>query len=131
MATKVSPYELAFLLQSPWVMLSDEANAQGKSVAVELVQEKMSEALRRMVEYQCKMRLLFDRRVSLQYFQPGDLVLRRIKATGKKMDKLDPKWEGPFRIVQGFEGRAFKLETTERDPIPWTWNMKHLRRFYV
>jgi hypothetical protein len=62
-----------------------------KSVAVELVQEKRNEALRRMVKYQCRMRLAFDRRVSPKYFQPRDLVLRRVEAMGKKVDKLDPK----------------------------------------
>jgi hypothetical protein len=42
-------------------MLYEEAdNTEGKSVAMELVQER-SEALRRMVEYQRKMRLAFDK----------------------------------------------------------------------
>jgi hypothetical protein len=49
----------------------------------------------------------------------------------KKVDKLDLKWEGPFRVVRGFEGSAFKLETTEGDPIPQAWNMEHLYHFYV
>jgi hypothetical protein len=70
--TNVSHYELVFgmdavtpvetLLQSPQVMQYDEAeNAEGKCVAMELVQERRSEALRKMVEYQHKMRLAFDR----------------------------------------------------------------------
>jgi ribosomal protein L21E len=124
----VSPYELAFgmdvvtpvetLLQSPQVMHYDEVdNAEGKYVVVELVQERR-EILRRMVEYQRKMKLTFDRRVSPKYFQSGDLVLRRVEATGKKVDKLDQKWEGPFRVVRGFNERAFKLEIADGDPIP-------------
>jgi hypothetical protein len=61
MATNVSPYELTFgmdavtpvetLLQSSRVMSYEEIiNAEGKSVAVKLVQEKKNEALRMMVE---------------------------------------------------------------------------------
>jgi hypothetical protein len=95
------------------------------------VQEKRSEALRRMVEYQRRMRLAFDRRVFPKYFQPGDLVVRCVEATDKKVDKLDPKWEEYFRVIRGFDGRAFKLETIEGDPIPRAWNMEHLHRFYV
>jgi hypothetical protein len=77
--TNVSPYELAFgmdvvtpvetLLRYPQVMHYDEVdNAKGKYVVVELVQER-SEILRRMVEYQRKMKLTFNRRVSPKYFQ--------------------------------------------------------------
>jgi hypothetical protein len=141
-ATNVSPYELAFsmdavtpmetLLQFPRVMLYDEVgNTEGKRMGVELLQERRSEALRRMIEYQRKMMLAFDRRVSPKYFQPGDLVLRRVEVTGKKVDKLDPKWEEPFRVIRDFNGRAFKLKTTEGDPIPRAWNIEHICRFYV
>jgi hypothetical protein len=42
------------------MMYEEAENIKEKSVAVELVQEKRSEALRRMVEYQRRMRLVFD-----------------------------------------------------------------------
>jgi hypothetical protein len=81
-AINISSYELAFgmdavtsmktLLHSPRVMLYEEVgNTEGKSVAVELVQERRSEALRRMIEYQRKMRLAFDQRVSPEVFSTG------------------------------------------------------------
>jgi hypothetical protein len=63
-------------------------NEEENFLVVELAQEKRNEAQRRRVEYQRKMRLAFDKRVATKYFHYGDLVLRRMEATGKKSRQI-------------------------------------------
>ena len=141
-ATNRSPYELAFgmeavtpielLVPSPRVACHElTANREGKLLALDSVDELREEARLRMTEYQRKVKKAFDKRVAPRHFQRGDLVLRKVEATGKKVDKLDPAWEGPFEVVRGFEGRAYQLATMERVAIPRSWNAEHLRRFYA
>ena len=106
-------------------------NRAGKLLALDLVEELRDEARLHMTEYQRQVKKAFDKRVAPRHFQPGDLVLRKVEATGKNADKLDPAWEGPFEVLRGFEGRAYKLATIDGVPIPRSWNAEHLRRFYA
>jgi hypothetical protein len=45
-------------------------------------------------------------------------MLRKVEATGKQISKLDPAWEGPFRVVYSNHNGAYKLETMEDNEIP-------------
>jgi hypothetical protein len=125
-AINISSYELAFgmdavtsmktLLHSPRVMLYEEVgNTEGKSVAVELVQERRSEALRRMIEYQRKMRLAFDQRVSPEVFFNREISsFNAWRSRAKRWTSCILSGKDPFRVVRAFDGRAFKLKTIER-----------------
>jgi hypothetical protein len=84
----------------------------------------------RNIEYKKRVRHAFDKRIIPWQFQPRELVLRKIEATGKKVAKLDPAWEGPFRVIRSYENRAYKLEEMDGIEVPRTWNVEHLRRFY-
>ena len=105
-------------------------SVQKENALDELVDLRMRVKLK-MVEYQRRMRRAFDAHITPRHFQPGDLVLRKVEATGKQVGKLDPAWEGPFIVVRSYEGRAYKLSTEDGQLIPRTWNIEHLRKFYV
>jgi hypothetical protein len=51
------------------------------------------------MEYQRRFKKAFDKIVAPNHFQQGDLVLRKIEATRKKVGKLDAAWEEPFRLM--------------------------------
>ncbi|KAL0457806.1 UNVERIFIED_CONTAM: hypothetical protein Slati_0407800 [Sesamum latifolium] len=59
----------------------------------------------------------------------GDLVLWRVD-TLKPVRKLDPKWEGPFKITGIIETGAYELEDGEGCPLSRPWNVHNLRKFY-
>ena len=56
-------------------------------------------------------------------------MLRRVLSR-EGLHKLLPMWEGPFKVVHVSRPGAARLETQEGVPIPNTWNIEHLRRFY-
>ncbi|KAJ4818482.1 Pol-polyprotein [Rhynchospora pubera] len=105
-------------------------NNEKKLVELETIYELREEARARMAEYQRKMRKNFDKKVAPKHFQPGDLVLRSVEATGKHIGKLDPAWDGPFIVTRSIEGRAYRLQDLAGRDLPNAWNAVHLRKFY-
>ncbi|GAA0158802.1 hypothetical protein LIER_15738 [Lithospermum erythrorhizon] len=53
----------------------------------------------KMQKYKKEMAKFYNRRVKNRQFVAGDLVLRMFKASrAKDVNKLNPKWEGPYRV---------------------------------
>ncbi|XP_073300524.1 uncharacterized protein [Primulina huaijiensis] len=50
-------------------------------------------------------------RVILRSFQVGDLVMRKVQE--EQREKLDPKWEGPFKVIERLSSGAYNLETAQ------------------
>ena len=55
-----------------------------------------------MASYQQRTTNLYNRWVRQHTFQAGDLVLRRVfeNTTDLAAEKLQPNWEGPYKIVR-------------------------------
>ncbi|KAL0312888.1 UNVERIFIED_CONTAM: hypothetical protein Sradi_5688100 [Sesamum radiatum] len=51
----------------------------------------------------------YNARVKSRNFQVGDLVMRKAEASGP-VGKLDPKWEGPYKVVEIVNGGAYRLQ---------------------
>ncbi|RDX97493.1 Tf2-9, partial [Mucuna pruriens] len=80
-------------------------------------------------EYAAKARVArkYDQKVIYRDFEVGDIVLRKT-TLGAEKNKLTPKWEGPFRIIERVGKGAYRLEHLDRRRIPRTWNASSLRR---
>ena len=79
--------------------------------------------------YQQLARRYQSRDVRAKTYNVGELVLRLPR---KKMDKLKPKWEGPFIIDQVLTGGAYRLRDALDNRLePNPWNTTRLRRFYA
>jgi hypothetical protein len=96
MATGKSPYELAFGMDvvTPMELLNEslrvtncdrELNEEEKVMALEEIDELRTNARLHNIEYKKRVRHAFDKRITPRQFQPGDLVLRKVEATGKKV----------------------------------------------
>ncbi|KAL0381905.1 UNVERIFIED_CONTAM: hypothetical protein Slati_4563500 [Sesamum latifolium] len=57
----------------------------------------------------------YNKRVKSRSFQVGDLVLRRVDAL-KPIGKLDPTWEGPYKVTSVIGKGAYELEDPEGRP---------------
>ncbi|KAL0402452.1 UNVERIFIED_CONTAM: hypothetical protein Slati_4275100 [Sesamum latifolium] len=57
----------------------------------------------------------YNKRVKSRSFQVGDLVLRRADAL-KPIGKLDPTWEGPYKVTSVIGKGAYELEDPEGRP---------------
>jgi hypothetical protein len=141
-ATQQSPYSLVYGMEAvtPLKLITpsfridsyDEANnREARAIDLELLPEIRERAQVRIMEYQRWFKKAFEKTIASTHFQHGDLVLRKVESIGKKVEKLDVAWEGPFRIVRSYNNGSYKLETTGRKEIPRSWNARHLRKFYL
>lgn len=94
---------------------------------IKFVKEKMKEAQDRQKSYADK------RRKELE-FQVGEMVyLKRVTLKGKdrtaKMGKLQPRYMGPFRIVERIGPVAYRLELSdELHPFHDVFHVSQLRK---
>ena len=65
-------------------------------------------------------------------FQVGDLVLRKVMGAAKDpiQGKLDPNWEGPYRVTSWQRKDTYHLETLDGQELQHPWNAEHLRKYY-
>jgi ribonuclease HI/transposase InsO family protein len=107
-------------------------NEEGMKLALDLIDEVRDEAHARNVEHQKKASFYYNLRVKERYFRQGDLVLRKVEASGVgQRGKLAPNWEGPYR-VKSVRGRGtYQLETLEGIEVPRTWHASNLKVYYI
>ncbi|XP_074375117.1 uncharacterized protein LOC141716834 [Apium graveolens] len=71
-------------------------------------------------------------RLALGLIDEGDLVLRKIEASGVgERGKLAPNWEGPYKVRKTLGRGSYKLETLNGDEVPRTWHASNLKVYYV
>ncbi|XP_074378449.1 uncharacterized protein LOC141719986 [Apium graveolens] len=109
-----------------------ETNEEGMRLALDLIDEVRDEANARYAEHQRRASLYYNRRVKKRFFQQGDLVLRKIEASGVgERGKLAPNWEGPYKVRKTLGRGFYKLETLNGDEVPRTWHASNLKVYYV
>ncbi|XP_073314712.1 uncharacterized protein [Primulina huaijiensis] len=70
----------------------------------------------------------YNRRVIQRSFQVGDLILRKVQE--EQRGKLDPKWEGAFKIIERLSSGAYYLEDAQGKALKRPWNAYHFRKYY-
>ena len=80
---------------------SEEENDDKLRLNLDCLDEVKDEASSRMTKYQRKMAEYYNKRVKLRQLDIGDLVLRKVTTATKDpvQGKLEPTWEGPYRVV--------------------------------
>ncbi|KAL0303062.1 UNVERIFIED_CONTAM: hypothetical protein Sradi_6174300 [Sesamum radiatum] len=82
---------------------------------LDLIEELREKAFLCIQRYKNIMINSYNKRVKTRSFQVGDLVLRRADAL-KSVGKLDPTWEGPYKITGIIGKGAYELEDPEGHP---------------
>ncbi|GAA0168223.1 hypothetical protein LIER_22988 [Lithospermum erythrorhizon] len=73
----------------------------------------------------------YQQRVKNRKFRVGDLMLKIYSASHpKEVNKLSPKWEGPYRVSLILGPSTYELEEMDGKPVPRTWHASKLRKFY-
>ena len=101
-------------LKSPRVeFTSVEHNEESLRLNLDLLEEKREQALKHVEDYQRKTARYYDRKVRLNSFKPGDLVLKKLLPTRKDLThgKLGPNWEGPYIISRIIRPGNYELQT--------------------
>ena len=70
--------------------------------------------------------------VKLRPLALGDLVLRKVMGNTKNpaWGKLEPNWEGPYRITSVTGIGAYYLEDLDERAVFHPWNVNNLKRYY-
>ncbi|XP_073153005.1 uncharacterized protein [Henckelia pumila] len=83
--------------ESARIIFYDEKNKERRMEDLYFLDEKREAAAIRMEAYKNMIARSYNHRVCRKGFQVGDLVLRRVQEVA--VGKLDPKWEGPYKVV--------------------------------
>ena len=99
---------------------------------LDLVDEIRAAAEQRFARYQDCMAKHYNSRVRHRNFQVGDLILRKVMGAARDptQGKLDPNWEGPYRVISWQRKDTYHLEMLDEQKLPHPWNTKHLRKYY-
>ncbi|XP_075474725.1 uncharacterized protein LOC142505570 [Primulina tabacum] len=124
--SEVLPAEIG--LESARVVLYDEDNDARRAIDLALLEEKRDSASIHMEAYKNRIAQSYNRRVIQRSFQVGDLVLRKVQE--EQRGKLDPKWEGPFKVIERLSCGAYYLENTQGNALKRPWNAYHIRKYY-
>ncbi|XP_050211877.1 uncharacterized protein LOC126662033 [Mercurialis annua] len=90
----------------------DEAkNEEEQKLCLDLLEERREQAALRIEAYKQRMAKYHNKRVKPLSFQVGDLVLRRadIAKGNVGVGKLEPNWEGPYRVTEVGRAGAYKI----------------------
>ncbi|XP_075507601.1 uncharacterized protein LOC142544437 [Primulina tabacum] len=105
----VLPDEIGFELAR--VMFYNEDNDTRQATDLDLLEEKREVASIHMEAYKNRIAQSYNRRVVQRSFQVGDLVLRKVQE--EQRGKLEPKWEGPFKVIERLSSGAYYLEDAQ------------------
>jgi len=96
------------------------------------LEETRNQVNQRLVEYQERMKELFDQHTKDRKLQVGDLVLRwDVRRADKgKHGKFDPLWFGPFKITGQGGNNTFKLENLQGDLLDAPVNGQFLKPYF-
>ena len=78
-----------------------ESNNDQLRINLDYLDEVKEKASNKTTKYQQKMAEYYNKRVKLRQLYIGDLVLRKFTPATKNpaQGKLDPTWEGPYRVI--------------------------------
>ena len=85
-----------------------------------------------MARYQQKMHKYYNQRVKLRRFNLDDMVLRKVSQATRDLakGKLGPTWEGPYKVFHYSKRGSYYLKDLEGNPLPCSWNVEHLKKYY-
>ena len=107
-------------------------NNLAQSQALDLLDERREQALIRLGSYQQQLRKDYNKNVRPRSFQQRDLVLRKVLWSTKNPTegKLGPNWEGPYRVRSLTGTGAYHSEDLDSIPLPRSWNISNLRKYF-
>ena len=109
-----------------------EKNETKLRLNLDLLDGKKDRAEVRQVAYKHYITRYYNQIVKHKFFLPDDLVLRKVTLSTKELnaEKLDPTWEGPYKVTKVFRPGTYWLEDMNENALPHTWNTEHSKKYY-
>ncbi|KAM1476610.1 hypothetical protein FF1_038104 [Malus domestica] len=98
-----------------------------------LTEEKREQTITHIATYQQQLISSYNKRAKIWQFQSGDLILRKafIIAQREGSKKMDPIWEGPYKISRVGGKDSYILATMNDKEIEKQWNAYNLKKYHV
>nr|GEU42396.1 reverse transcriptase domain-containing protein [Tanacetum cinerariifolium] len=113
-------------------MMIKEGNEEDMRFNLDLLQERKKAVAIREARYKMKMEHYYNKRVRPMSFKEGEYVYRKIKASRvENLEKIGPKWEGPYLVVEAYQNGSYKLRTMDDSEVPRVWHEINMRRCYL
>jgi hypothetical protein len=96
----------------------------------DLLEPERMKAVKNLQPYQNETRAWRDKKVKLKDIEAGDLVLLQSQLT-EASGKLEPKWTGPFVVIEKTRPGSFHLANNEGRVLEHSWNANNLHHFYI
>ncbi|KAL2228596.1 UNVERIFIED_CONTAM: Retrovirus-related Pol polyprotein from transposon 17.6 [Sesamum indicum] len=107
-----------------------EVNQDQRNFDLTVIEEKRDAAYARILHYKGLMMNSHDRKIRPRQLQVGDLVLKNVEAS-KHVGKLEPPWDGPYKVVEIRKKGTYKLQDMQGQDLPRSWNIQNLKKFYA
>ncbi|KAL2226664.1 UNVERIFIED_CONTAM: hypothetical protein Sindi_2025100 [Sesamum indicum] len=107
-----------------------ERNSQERSFDLTVIEEGRDRAYAKILRYKIMLTRNYNRRVRPRSSQVDDLVLKKVEVS-KHVGKLDPTWEGPYKVVEIRRKATYILQDLEGKNLPRSWNVHNLKKFYA
>ena len=127
----VIPVELG-MLSFRTLNFDKENNEAELRLNLDLLDEKRDYAEVRQAAYKHQVTKYYNQRVKHRLFLPGDLDLRKVTLSTKKLNagKLGLTWEDPYKVVKVSRSGSYWLEDMSKKALPHPWNAEHLKNYY-
>ncbi|XP_071928052.1 uncharacterized protein [Coffea arabica] len=141
-ATRETPFSLTygseavvpveFITPSPrMVAFTAEVNDEERKIDLDLTDEIRDAFAARIALHKNIFANYYNARVKYFRFRPGDLVLRKNSISrSEPQGKLNPRWEGLYRVVDASQSGYCKLAHRDGVLVPRTWHAENLRLYY-
>ncbi|XP_014489934.1 uncharacterized protein LOC106752716 [Vigna radiata var. radiata] len=108
------------------------ANEEGLRGNLDVLQERRETAAVRAKALKRLVVRRYNTKVRPRHLVEGDLVWRKVGEARREKahGKLAASWEGPYRIREGLNNGAYRLEHLDGKAIPNTWNISHLKLYF-
>ncbi|KAL0403666.1 UNVERIFIED_CONTAM: Retrovirus-related Pol polyprotein from transposon gypsy [Sesamum radiatum] len=107
-----------------------ERNQEKRAFNLTTIEERRDAAYAKILHHKGLMMRSYNRKIKPRSFQVGDLVLKKVEVS-KHVGKLDPGWEGPFKVIEIRKPGTYKLQDMEGRDLPRPWNIHNLKKFYT
>ena len=109
-----------------------EENEVQLCLNLDLIDELRTDAEQRIARYKNLMARQYDAMVKPRRFNIGGLILKRVTLATRNpaYGKLEPNWEGPYRVINCKRQGSCYLEGLDGRRLEHPWNVEHLRRYY-
>ncbi|XP_027095992.2 uncharacterized protein [Coffea arabica] len=121
-----------FITPSPrMAAFTAKVNDEERKIDLDLTDEIRDASAARIALHKNILANYYNAQVKYFRFRLEDLVLRKNSISrSEPQGKLNPRWEGPYRVVDANQSGYCKLAYRDGPLVPRTWHAENLRLYY-